>query len=133
MAESHQLTDLQIALLRVLWEHEEATVAEICDALRPERALAQTTVATLLSRLEKRGVVRHRTEARQYVYRATVSEHEVRRSMVGELTERLFDGDVTALVSHLLATDAVGPDDLQKVRDLIAAHARRREDSDDRR
>jgi predicted transcriptional regulator len=133
MAESHQLTDLQVALLRVLWERGEATVAEICDALRPERALAQTTVATLLSRLEKRGVVRHRTEARQYVYRATVSEHEVRRSMVGELTERLFDGDVTALVSHLLATDAVGADDLQKVRDLIAAHARRREDTDDRR
>ena len=127
MSESHQLTDLQIALLRVLWERGEATVAELCDALRPERALAPTTVATLLSRLEKRGVVRHRTVARQYVYRAAVTEQEVRRSMVSELTDRLFDGDVTALVAHLLTADAVDPQDLAKVRDLIAAHERRRE------
>lgn len=133
MTEAPPLTDLQVALLRVLWERKEATVAEIVDALRSERPLAQTTVATLLSRLEKRGVVRHRTVARQYVYRAVVSEHEVRRSMVGELTERLFDGDVTALVNHLLASDAVGPDDLQKVRALLAERLAGKERNDDSR
>jgi len=60
MSELHHLTGLQIAFLRVLWQRGEASVAEICEALRPERALAQTTVATVLSRLEKRGVVAHR-------------------------------------------------------------------------
>src|SRR5512143_1144068 len=68
--EIHQLTELQIGLLRVLWDRGEATVAEICDALRPSRALAPTTVATLLSRLERRGVVRHRTVSRQFIYAA---------------------------------------------------------------
>ena len=133
MADAVPLTELQVALLRILWTREEATVAEICDALRPERALAPTTVATLMSRLEKRGVVTHRTDARQYVYRATVSEAEVRRSMVDELTERLFDGDATALVSHLLTAGAVKAGDLQKVRELIEARTRRRGPADDRR
>ncbi|HEU4697558.1 MAG TPA: BlaI/MecI/CopY family transcriptional regulator [Gemmatimonadales bacterium] len=128
MSDLHQLTDLQIALMRVLWERGEATAAEICEALRPERGLAQTTIATLLSRLEKRGVVTHRTEARQYVYRATVSEHEVRRSMVGELTERLFGGDVPALVTHLLSAGEVSAGDLERVKAIIAAHEQRRED-----
>ena len=118
-AEAHLLTELQLAVMRVLWERGEANVAEIWEALRPERGLAQTTVATLLSRLEKRGVVSHRREARQFVYRATVSEPQVRRVMVRELTARLFAGDVTALVSHLLSGREVSAGDLEKVKAMI--------------
>src|SRR5215813_13970231 len=98
MPDTYQLTDLQIAILRVLWEKGSATVAEICEALRPERGLALTTVATLLSRLEKRGVVSHETRSRQFVYQALITEADVRRTIVGEITERLFDGDVAALM-----------------------------------
>lgn len=123
MPETHQLTELQIALLRVLWERGEATVSEISDALRPERALALTTVATLLSRLEKRGIVDHDTRSRQYHYRARVTETEVRRSMVEELTEQLFDGDVTALMSHLLAAGEMSPGDLERLKALLEQHA----------
>src|SRR5205809_5324257 len=97
-----QLTELQLAILRVIWDKGEATVQDIWEALHAERGLAQTTVATMLSRLERRGVVTRRAQSRQYHYRAAVTEREVQHSMVGELTERLFDGDVTALVQHLL-------------------------------
>ena len=133
MSEAHQLTDLQIAIMRVLWNREEASVVEICDALRPERRLAQTTVATLLSRLEKRGVVQHHTRARQFIYTATVTESEVRRSMVGELTERLFDGDVAALMNHLLSAREMSPGDLAKVRKMIEGHESTGEMSHDER
>lgn len=122
MSEAHPLTDLQLAVMRVLWDRSEASVVEIWEALRPERGLAQTTVATLLSRLEKRGVVSHRREARQFFYRATVSEPDVRRVMVRELTARLFDGDVAALVSHLLSAREVSAGDLAKVKALIESH-----------
>ncbi len=133
MPQSHQLTELQLALLRVLWERGEATVVEICDALRPARSLAPTTVATLLSRLERRGVVTHRTAARQFVYAAAVTEADVRHSMLSELTEQLFDGDVTELVHHLLSAREMTADDLGKVKELIANHEARLEVSDDPR
>ena len=133
MPEIHQLTELQIGLLRVLWDRGEATVAEICDALRPSRALAPTTVATLLSRLERRGVVRHRTVSRQFIYAAAVSESDVRQSMVSELTEQLFDGDVAELVSHLLSAREISSGDLEKVKELIADHESRLEASDESR
>ena len=118
----HQLTELQLAILRVVWDKGEATVQDIWEALHAERGLAQTTVATMLSRLERRGVVTRRAspESRQYHYRAAVTEQEVQHSMVGELTERLFDGDVTALVQHLLSGADVSPGDLAKIRDMIA-------------
>jgi BlaI family penicillinase repressor len=132
MGESYELTSLQVALMRVLWERGEATVAEVQEGLREERELAQTTVATLLSRLEKKGVVAHRTEGRQYVYRATVAEAEVRRSMLEELTERLFGGDVPELVSHLLGARGVEADELARIKELIREKEREMEESGDR-
>jgi predicted transcriptional regulator len=119
--ERHQLTELQLAILRLLWDKGEATVQDVWEALHAERGLAQTTVATMLSRLERRGVVTRRAppQSRQFHYRAAVTEQEVQHSMVGELTERLFDGDVTALVQHLLTGDDVSPGDIAKIRDMI--------------
>jgi predicted transcriptional regulator len=126
MSTTHQLTDLQLAIVRHLWEQGEATVADIWAALYEERGLAQSTLATVLSRLEKRGVVTHRTQARQFVYRALITEAEATHSMVSELTERLFEGDVPALVSHLIAEQDVSPGDLKKIRAMLDDAAAKR-------
>lgn len=119
MSEQHHLTAPQLSILRVLWERGEATVAEIWDSLHAERGLAQTTLATMLTRLERRGVVEHRTQLRQFVYRALVTEEQVQHSMVSELTSRLFEGDVSALVSHLLTAQDVSPGDRARIREML--------------
>lgn len=106
--------------MRILWDRAESTVLEVQERLRPERDLAQTTIATLLSRLEKRGVVGHRLDGRQFVYHPLVSEQEVRRSMVSELTTLLFDGSPAALMSHLLGSRDMDPGDLDRVKRMIA-------------
>lgn len=124
MTEQHSFTALQLDILRVLWSRGEATVVEIWEALHEERGLAQTTLATMLSRLEKRGVVSHRTLSRQFVYRAEVSEHATRHSMVRELTARLFEGDVPALMSHLLSDQDVSPGDRERIRAMLDAATR---------
>lgn len=128
-SEQIELTELQITVLRLLWAHGEATVAELWEALHAERGLAQTTVATIVSRLEKRGIVARRAAQRQYLYRALITEAEVRRSMVGELTERLFEGDVTALVNHLLTSQEIAPGDLARLRAMIAAAESRQQEA----
>lgn len=119
MADDQPLTDLQLALLNVLWERGEASTAEVCEALKPERDLAHTTVATLLSRLEKRGVVAHRRDGRHYVHRARLTRGQVRRSMVRELTEALFGGDPARLVSHLVADHDVDEEELERIRRML--------------
>ena len=118
MGSKHKLSELQLAILRVLWEQQEATVSEVHAALQ-DRGLAMTTVATLLSRLEKAGVLAHRSQGRQFIYRPMVSEPEVRRSMLSDITEMLFSGDVTAMVSQLLSARDVGADELARVKALI--------------
>ena len=119
MPDRHELTELQLAILRLLWDREEASVAEIWEALYAERGLAQTTVATLVARLQRRGVVARRTRDRQFVYRATITEADVQHSMVSELTERLFAGDPAALVSHLISATDMSPGDLARVKRMI--------------
>ncbi len=119
MEESVGLTGLQLSIMQVLWERGEATTQDVWEAVNADRSLALTTVATLLSRLEKKGVLAHRRDGRQYVYRATVSRADVRRSKVRELTESLFGGDAAALMTHLVRADEVDADELSRIRALI--------------
>ena len=127
MEASHQLGDLQLAIMRVLWNHGESTVAEVHEALEDERGLALTTIATMLMKMEKKGVVRHRADGRRFIYGPLVSEDQVRRTMVAGLTAQLFGGDVTALVSHLLAEHEIDPQELAELRERIAAESRQKE------
>ncbi len=122
MGDKHILGDLQHAIMRVLWREGEATVARVQEALEGDRDRALTTIATMLVKMEKKGVVAHRSEGRQFVYRALVSEADVQRSMVGELTDLLFGGDVTALVSHLLTEQEIDDAELKRLKSLIAEH-----------
>ncbi|HSO23017.1 MAG TPA: BlaI/MecI/CopY family transcriptional regulator [Chondromyces sp.] len=124
----HTLGDLQHAIMKVLWQRAEATVAEVHDALYEERSLAPTTIATMLRKMEDKGVVAHRVDGRQFVYRPTVSEPEVRTSMVSELIDRLFSGDAAALVSHLVADRAIDSDELERLRALLAEAETAREE-----
>lgn len=120
-SEDTSLSELQLELMRVLWARGEASTADVAEVLASSRGLAHTTIATLLTRLEKRGVVAARRDGRQLVYRALVEEGAVRRSMVAGLLDKLFGGDARALVAHLVREEEIAPGDLDKVRQLLAA------------
>lgn len=126
-----QLTLLQLDVMRVLWSRDEASAADVTEALAGARRLAPTTVATLLRRLEKRGLVAHRNVGRQFVYRARVAESAAREAMVDEFAERLFAGDAASLVHHLLARHELQPGDLARVRALIESREQGREVRDE--
>jgi predicted transcriptional regulator len=113
------LSELQLDVLRVVWERGEASTPEVVEALRRDRGLAHTTVATLLSRLEKRGILTSRRDGRQLLYKARVTQAKVRSSMVSGLISTLFDGDPKALLAHLVKEDELTSDDLEKIRKLL--------------
>lgn len=125
MPKEHSLGDLQHAIMRVLWDRGEAPVAEVHQALLIERGLALTTIATMLAKMEKKGVVTRRMEGRGFVYAPAVTESQVHRTMVSELTEQLFDGNAAALVSHLLSEQQIDRGELGEIKRLIEEHERR--------
>jgi len=124
------LGDLQHAIMQILWDKGEATVNDVHRIFLPERGLALTTIATMLRKMETKGVVAHRVEGRQFVYRPTVTQDNVKRSMVRELVDRLFNGDPAALVTHLVEDREIDPDELRDlVSELAITENRKKEDN----
>ncbi len=115
---NYRLGDLQLKIMKVLWEGP-ASVADVHQGLG-DTGLAYTTVATMLRKMEVRGLVRHREDGRRFIYQAAVRPEAVTRSMANDVLERLFEGRLSDLVSHLLATHEVSRDELCELERLIA-------------
>ena len=111
--------------MKVLWVRGEATVAEVHAALSGERDLAYTTMATMLRKMEARGLVRHRVGGRSFVYHAVVAAEAVTQGMADHLLDRLFEGSLSDLVGHLLTTREVSREELSKLERLIAERKRK--------
>ena len=116
MNHHHQLGDLQLAIMRVLWTRGEAPAREVHLALKEERGLAITTIKTMLRKMEDRGFVVHRACGRQFIYRPLIAEGDVREGMVGDLVERMFFGDSAALVNHLIEAGEIDAAELDELR-----------------
>lgn len=115
-----KLGDLQLRIMKILWLRGEATVTDVLADLTGPSDLAYTTVATMLRKLEAKGLVTNRIEGRSFIYRARVKEEEVTRTMADHFVERLFEGSLTEVVSHLLSTREVSKDELETLERLIA-------------
>ena len=119
-----RLTASQLTVMQVLWSRDEASVTDVQSGMTGRR-LALTTVATMLVRLEQRGLVSHRAEGRQYVYRSRVSPADVRETVTRELLRNLFDGDVTAFVTQLLDSRKLTREEVADLQRLVRNKARR--------
>ena len=122
----HRLGDLQLRILKALWERREATVADVLQAIRDHGELAYTTVATMLRKMEARGLVSHRTEGRTFIYRAAVAAEDVSRGMADHLVDRVFEGSLLEVVNHLLTTREVSRAELNQLEKLIAERKKKR-------
>ncbi len=112
----------QLEIMRVLWEHGELSVADVQTLLDVEKPLAYSTISTVLSRMEQKGLVSHRSVDRVFYYRPVVTRAGAGKSMVGDLIERVFGGSPSALVNHLLDSSQVDNQELQRIKQLVQEH-----------
>ena len=120
-----RLVGRQLAIMKVLWEHGEASVAQVQELLQVDPPLAYSTISTVLSRMEQKGLVTHRREDRVFYYQPAVSQDEAGQTMVGDIVSRICDGSPSQLVNHLLETDQVDSKELQRIKQLIEEHETR--------
>src|SRR5262245_36930680 len=126
---SRPLSDMQLAFMRALWKLREGSVAEVQAELAAQgQSLATTTVATVLRRLEAGRYVTHRRDGRQFVYRARVTQQALGGRALERLSTSIYGGNVGALLSQLLGSLAVTPDELAEVQRLIDAKTQEQEE-----
>jgi len=114
------VTDAELEVLRVLWDEGEATIRALADRLYPGGGTSEYgTVQKLLERLEDKGHVDHRPEGRQNVYRARVRREDLVARRLRDTAEKLCDGSLTPLLTHLVSAGRLSPAELVELRHLV--------------
>ena len=122
MAEMPTPTGRELEILKVLWEHGPASVRAVAERLEVNKDLAYNTVQTLLRIMEEKGLVRHRTQGRTFVYTPCFS----RDDSAARFLERVFDGAVEELVQSLLRRERLSAGELERLQAMIADARKRR-------
>lgn len=113
-----RLTPCELEIMDVIWDRDEATVREVCDALT--RPLAYTTVMTTMRLLAgRKRVLRRSKRGRAHVYRPRVSRAEISRNMLSEIRERLFGGSTASLVLNALSDQPLSAADVMALREAL--------------
>jgi predicted transcriptional regulator len=124
------LTPAEFNIMKVLWQRERATVAEVRAELnkKPGVDLAYTTVMTLLGRLAAKGAVAVDKDREPYVYAPAFRRESVLRDRLRSFLSDVFDGDSQAMVLGLVADESLSLDELRAIeRDLGGERPRKKE------
>ena len=119
MARRPALSKAEMEVVRIVWNLGEATVRQAFDAFPPQRKIDFTTVQTYLRRLETKGYLRAKRDGRTMVYRPRVRPDDVIRDTVGDLVNRLFDGQTVPLLHHLIRDRSIRKEDIEELRQMI--------------
>lgn len=124
---SRHPTELELEILKVLWQLGPATVRQVREALVPVRDLAYTSVMTVMTIMAGKGYVKRNKAGRSFVYEATYHEQKASRNMLQDVVDRLFGGSTKAVLQHLLETSELDEDELKQIRSLINRKSREKQ------
>ncbi len=110
-----QLTELQQAILDVLWEAGPATAEQLRERLAPSYALKDSTVRTLLRRLEERSYLTHTLDGKVFVYRAAVPPRSLAARSVRQLIDRFWSGSAEQFLAGMVDEKVLTPAQIRKL------------------
>ena len=109
------LTDLQQAILDHVWRHGSGTAEQIREGLAPARLLKDSTIRTLLRRLEARGFLTHRLDGKVFVYHAAVPSRSVAARAVQHIIEKFCSGSVEQFLVGMVDEKVLSLDEIQRL------------------
>jgi predicted transcriptional regulator len=113
------LTPQELAIMKIVWRKEEATVRDVHAAMSETRPIAYTTVMTLMRILQEKGYLTKATQEKAHVYRPAKPQKQVIGGMVRDFLDRVFDGASDALLVHLARDNKLTAKQKQIVRRLL--------------
>lgn len=119
------LTELQQAILDQLWSGGPATADRIRVALLPTHRLKDSSVRTLLRRLETRGYVSHRLEGKTFVYEATIAPQRVAAHSVRHMIDRFWSGSVEEFLTGMVDEKILTPANIARLARTITLAKKR--------
>jgi predicted transcriptional regulator len=122
---SEHPTELELSILKVLWQEAPKTVDEVRESLAAVgRELTHSSVITIMNIMVGKGYLQRAKKGRAFEFTPLLEENSVGQSMVQDLLSRVFDGSARSLVLQLLETGDVDSDELAAIRQLINRKAK---------
>ncbi len=122
---SEHPTELELSILKVLWQEAPKTVDEVRESLAAAgRELTHSSVITIMNIMVGKGYLQRAKKGRAFEFTPLLEENSVGQSMVQDLLSRVFDGSARSLVLQLLETADVDSDELAAIRQLINRKAK---------
>jgi BlaI family transcriptional regulator, penicillinase repressor len=122
---SEHPTELELLILKILWERSPLPVREVRLALAAAgREAAHTSVITTLNTMVRKKLLRRRRDGKAFLFSPRVEQQTVRQRMLGDVVDRLFDGSAAAVMLSLLDRADLKPDDLKQLRQFVDRQTR---------
>jgi predicted transcriptional regulator len=112
---STTLTEQELEIMKVVWEHDTVTVREVYETLLKKRKVAYTTVMTMMKILEQKKYLKKDQADRAYIYRPAQPRHKVIGAMVRDFVNRVFNGSAEPLLVHLVEEHDLSRKDLEEI------------------
>jgi BlaI family transcriptional regulator, penicillinase repressor len=112
-------TEVELELLRVLWDKGSASVRELHEVISGQRSLGYTSVLKTLQIMTEKGLVERTEAGKAHIYRAAASQEETQNQLLRDLSERLFSGSAAQLAMHALAMQPASEEELEEIRRII--------------
>jgi BlaI family transcriptional regulator, penicillinase repressor len=113
------LTPQELAIMKVVWSRDKATVRDVYEAMREKRSIAYTTVMTMMRILEEKGYLKKTLVDRAHVYKPAQRRQQVIGAMVRDFLDRVFDGASDRLLVHLAKDNKLTEKQRRIVKQLI--------------
>jgi BlaI family transcriptional regulator, penicillinase repressor len=113
------LTALEQLLMDFVWSHPDCTAEACREGVAADRVLKDSTIRTILRKLEEKGYVTHKVAGRTFVYRPSDSRRNVAAQAVQQLIDRFCNGSVEELLVGLVDNQVLKPKELKKLADKI--------------
>ena len=109
-------TEMELAILRVLWERGPSTVRDIYEIVRKNRDSGYTSILKLLQIMIDKGLVTRDDTSRSHIYRPLVSEAQVQQQIVTRMLNDAFGGSAKKLVMQALSVKKSSQDEIAEIR-----------------
>ena len=101
--------------MEILWKRGSGTAEQIREALAPRHVLKDSTIRTILRRLQEKGYVNHRIEGKAFVYSGAEKPRNVAVRAVRQILDRFCDGSLEQLLAGMVENEVVDPEELQQL------------------
>lgn len=114
------LSELEHQIMEVLWTRGPANSEQVRQSLASRRPLKDSTVRTILRRLQEKGYVRHKVEGRTYVYTGVEQPRNLAVRAVRQIIDRFCNGSVEQLLVGMVEDEMLDRRELKQLAQRIA-------------